>query len=356
VKPTRRRSRRQAPGPRRPRRSAPRPLASRLRDRRLLAVILAIPVIALCFVAWLVAGPGPRAPDGRPNDVVLEPGARLPAIAASLARAHVIGSALAFVAAAELTRAAPRLQAGEYAFPSGASMWRVLTMIRNGVIVRHYITVPEGVAARTVADILARSDVLVGQAPTPPEGSVLPETYQVRRGETRAQVLARMMQARDRLLTQLWRDRAPGLPYDDPEQAVTLASIVEKETAEPQERGHVAGLFINRLRTGMRLESDPTVIYGITDGDPLGHPLRASELTTSSPYNTYRITGLPPTPIANPGRASLEAALRPARTSDLYFVADGTGGHVFAATLADHLKNVARWRAIEKSRIGAAAQ
>jgi UPF0755 protein len=329
---------------------------SRLRDRRLLALILAIPAIALCFVAWLVAGPGPRSPDGRPTDVVLETGARLPAIASSLARAHVIGSALAFVAVAELTRAAPRLQAGEYEFPSGASLWRVLTMIRNGVIVRHFITVPEGVAAKAVADILARSDVLVGQAPTPPEGSVLPETYQVRRGEARAQVLSRMMQARDRLLAQLWSARAPGLPYDSPEQAVTLASIVEKETAEPAERGRVAGLFINRLRTGMRLESDPTVIYALTNGDPLGRPLRASELTTSSPYNTYRVAGLPPTPIANPGRASLEAALRPARTGDLYFVANGTGGHVFAATWADHLKNVARWRAIEKSRAGAASQ
>ncbi len=356
MKPTRRRSRRSAPGPRRPRRTARRPLASRLRDRRWLLAIAAVPLIALGWAAWLVVGPGPRSPDGRPSDVVLETGARLPSIAASLARAHVIGSALAFVTAAELTRAAPRLQAGEYEFPSGASLWRVLTMIRTGVIVRHFLTVPEGVAARTVADILARSDVLVGRSPTPPEGAVLPETYQVRRGETRAQVLARMRQARDRLLVQLWRERVPGLPYADPEQAVTLASIVEKETAEPRERARIAGLFINRLRTGMRLESDPTVIYALTNGDPLGRPLRASELTTPSPYNTYRVAGLPPTPIANPGRASLEAALRPARTGDLYFVADGTGGHVFAATWADHLKNVARWRAIEKSRAGDASK
>ena len=353
MKATRRGPRRPAPGPRRPRRTARRPLASRLKDRRWLLAVVALPLIALVWAAWLVAGPGPRSPDGRATDVVLETGARLPAIAARLARAHVIGSALAFVAAAELTRAAPRLQAGEYEIPSGASMWRVLMMIRDGVIVRHFVTVPEGAAAKTVAEILARSDVLVGQAPTPPEGSVLPETYQVRRGETRAQVLARMMQARDRLLAQLWKGRVPGLPYENPEQAVTLASIIEKETAEPQERGRIAGLFINRLRSGMRLESDPTVIYGLTNGDPLGRPLRASELATLSLYNTYRIAGLPPTPIANPGRASLEAALHPVQTSDLYFVADGTGGHVFAATWADHLKNVARWRAIEKSRAGA---
>jgi UPF0755 protein len=325
-----------------------------MKDRRLRIAVAAIPVLALVWAAWLFAGPGPRSADGRPTDVVLATGARLPAIASTLARAHVIGSAVAFVAAAELTRAAPRLQAGEYEIPSGASMGRVLTMIRDGVIVRHFVTVPEGVVARSVVDILDRSDVLTGAAPIPPEGSVLPETYQVRRGETRAQVLARMMQARNKLLAQLWNERAPGLPYKGPEQAVTLASIVEKETAEPQERARIAGLFINRLRAGMRLESDPTVIYGLTNGDPLVHPLLASELTTPTPYNTYRITGLPPTPIANPGRASLQAALRPDPTGDLYFVADGTGGHVFAATWADHLKNVARWRAVEKIRAGAA--
>jgi UPF0755 protein len=288
--------------------------------------------------------------------LVLPTGARLPAIASTLARAHVVASRLAFILAAELTRAAPRLQAGEYEIPSGASMWRVLTMIRDGAIIRHYVTVPEGVAASTVADILGRSDVLSGDAPAPPEGSVLPETYQVLRGETRAHVLARMMLARDKLLAQLWSERAPGLPYADPEQAVTLASIVEKETARPRERARIAGLFINRLRAGMRLESDPTVIYGLTTGAPLGRSLRTSDLAMPTPYNTYRIAGLPPTPIANPGRASLEAALRPARTTDLYFVADGTGGHVFAATWADHLKNVARWRAIEKTRAGAVSQ
>jgi UPF0755 protein len=310
-------------------------------------------VVILAWGAWLFAGPGPRSADGGPTDVVLPTGARLPAIASTLARAHVIGSNLAFIAAAELTRAAPRLQAGEYEIPSGASLWRILEMIRDGVIVRHYVTIPEGVAARAVVGILERSDVLTGETATPPEGSVLPETYQVRRGETRGQVLTEMMQARHKLLAQLWERRAPGLPYEDPAEAVTLASIVEKETALPQERARIAGLFINRLRVGMRLESDPTVIYGLTGGDPLGHPLLASELTSASPFNTYKITGLPPTPIANPGRASLEAALHPATTGDLYFVADGAGGHVFAATWVEHLKNVAKWRAIEKSRAGA---
>jgi UPF0755 protein len=351
------RSRRSAPRTRRPGRTArPAVAASLLKNRRLLLAIAAVPVLAVVWAAWLFAGPGPRSADGRPTDVVLPVGARLPAIAASLAHAHVVASGLAFIAAAELTRAAPRLQAGEYEIPSGASMSRVLAMIRDGLIVRHFVTVPEGVAAKAVVDILERSDVLTGEAPAPPEGSVLPETYQVLRGETRAQVLARMMQARDKLLAQLWNERVAGLPYDDPEQAVTLASIVEKETAQPDERGRIAGLFINRLRAGMRLESDPTVIYGLTSGTPLGHPLFTSELVSRTPYNTYLVTGLPPTPIANPGRASLEAALHPAQTGDLYFVADGTGGHVFAATWADHLKNVAHWRAIEKARAGATPQ
>ncbi len=325
------------------------------RRRSLWLACLLLPGIVLVAAAWFVAGPGPRSADGAPTDVVLPVGARLPAIASSLGRAHVISSSLAFIALAELTRAAPRLQAGEYAIPSGAPMWRIMTMIRDGVIVRHFVTIPEGVAASTVVDILSRSDVLSGAAPTPPEGSVLPETYQVRRGDSRSIVLARMMQARDKLVARLWSERAQGLPFDDPQQAVTLASIVEKETALPAERPHVAGLFINRLRSGMRLESDPTVIYGLTFGMPLGHPLLSSELALRSPYNTYLVTGLPPTPIANPGRASLEAVLHPAQTADLYFVADGTGGHVFAATWADHLKNVARWRAIEKARAGAAS-
>jgi len=353
------RSRRSAPNKiRRPRRSARKSILplTRLRDRRLLLVLAAVAVLALLWAGWLFAGPGPRSADGRPTDVILPVGDRLPAIASTLARAHVIASSLAFIVAAELTRAAPRLQAGEYEIPSGAPMWRVLGMIRDGVIVRHFVTVPEGVAAKAVVAILDQSDVLTGDTPAPPEGSVLPETYQVRRGETRAQVLAQMMQARDRLIAQLWSARAPGLPYGGPEQAVTLASIVEKETAQPEERGRIAGLFINRLRAGMRLESDPTVIYGLTTGAPLGHPLSTTELASPTPYNTYRITGLPPTPIANPGRDSLEAALHPARTSDLYFVADGTGGHVFAATWADHLKNVARWRAIEKARAGVPLQ
>ncbi len=174
-------------------------------------------------------------------------------------------------------------------------------------------------------------------------------------GETRAHVVARMRAARDALLASLWAGRAAGLPYRSPEEAVILASIVEKETALPSERPHIAAIFLNRLAKGMRLESDPTVAYGLTGGQPLGHGLRVSELQRSTPFNTYLVAGLPPTPIANPGRAALEAALDPAESQDLYFVADGSGGHVFSSTLAAHLKNVAHWRGVELAHAASGA-
>jgi UPF0755 protein len=298
----------------------------------------------------LVWGPGPRgAAGGSPTTVVLNPGEGVGAIAHDLEAAHVVASAPLFIAAAEFGGAAPKLKAGEYAFAANTPLASVIAAIENGVVVRHFVTIPEGLAAVAVADLLAADPVLTGPTPTPPEGSILPETYEVRRGEARAEVVARMRRARDAVLDQLWRTRAPGLPYSRPEDAVILASVVEKETALAAERPQVAGVFVNRLERGMRLGSDPTVIYGLTGGRPLGHGLTVSELARPTPYNTYRVVGLPPTPIANPGRAALAAALRPAPTPDLYFVADGSGGHAFAATLEAHERNVARWRAIERT-------
>jgi UPF0755 protein len=226
----------------------------------------------------------------------------------------------------------------------------VIRKLRTGDIVHHRITIPEGLTSQQAVDILNASDVLVGQIPTPPEGAILPETYEVTRGEQRATVLQRMMDARDRLVGQLWAHHKPGLPINTAEQAVTLASIVEKETALPDERPRVAAVYINRLRQGMRLQADPTVIYGVTGGAPLGRGLRESELMAPGPYNTYLNVGLPPGPIGNPGRASLAAAMDPPDTSDLYFVADGSGGHVFASTYDQQAKNVERWRQIEKDR------
>jgi UPF0755 protein len=192
--------------------------------------------------------------------------------------------------------------------------------------------------------------LLTGTVETPPEGSVLPDSYQFQRGDDRAALIQKMRAARDELLAQLWAGRAPDLPLKTPEEAVTLASIVEKETGVPAERPRIAAVFENRLRAGIRLESDPTIIYAITQGRPLGRGLTRKEVDTPTPYNTYAIAGLPPTPIANPGRASLAAVLNPPKSSEMFFVADGTGGHVFASTYAEHAANVAKWRAIERAR------
>ncbi len=308
--------------------------------------------LALTFVVSLVIylGPGPAARAGASTTVILRAGAGLQEIGGDLARAGVIGSDAFFIVAAEVTGAAHKLKAGEYAVPSRASLAQVIAMIAQGRVVRHFITIPEGETSEAVMETLMRASFLTGVAPAPPEGSVLPETYEARRGDERAAVLRRMMDARDRVLAELWAHRRPGLPYKSPEDAVILASIVEKETAKPDERPRVAAVFVNRLAKGMRLESDPTVIYGLTGGRPLGHALRESELQSPTPYNTYKIVGLPPTPIDNPGEASLAAALDPPHTDELYFVANGLGGHVFAPTLQQHQQNVARWRQIEAER------
>jgi UPF0755 protein len=315
-----------------------------------MGVLAAAAGVGVALALLLYFGPGPALPHGHPATIVLRNGAGLQEIASDLKRAGVVGSDAVFIAAAEVTGAAHRLKAGEYAFPSRASLAQIIDEIVSGRVVRHFITIPEGATSQAVMETLMRADFLTGVAPSPPEGAVLPETYEARRGDDRAAVLQRMMNARDRLLASLWAHRRADLPYRTPEDAVTLASIVEKETAKPEERPRIAAVFLNRLRANMRLESDPTVIYGLTGGRPLGHGLKVSELASLTPYNTYQVAGLPPTPICNPGRASLAAALDPPPTGDLYFVANGTGGHAFAATLQDHLANVARWRSIETAR------
>ena len=334
--------------------------ASRSRGRGFLAgaasaacTLLVLGLVAVLAGAVLYNMPGPRARQGAETDVVLRKGAGVPEIGAALERAGVVRSAPLFMAAAQLSGAGRRLKAGEYAFPSGATLGQVIGRMRRGEIVHHHVTVPEGLTSQQAVDILNATDVLTGSAPTPPEGSLLPETYDVVRGEERAAVLQRMMDARDRLLAQLWSKRKTGLPFQNPDQAVNLASIVEKETALAAERPHVASVYVNRLAMGVRLEADPTLIYGINGGKALGRGLLKSELLQPGPYNTYLNAGLPPTPIGNPGRASLAAVLDPPDTKDLYFVADGTGGHAFAATYEQHLKNVARWRQIEHNRAAA---
>ena len=314
------------------------------------ATLTLLSALMLAAALFVYFSPGPRGAGPSGTTVVLRRGAGLAEIGAGLERAHVVGSGALFMAAAQATGASRRLKPGEYLFPSRASLAAVIRRIRSGEIVHHRITVPEGRTAQQVIDILRGSDVLTGEAPTPAEGAVLPETYDVVRGESRAAVLQRMMDARDRVLPELWSHRRPGLPYTGPDQAVVLASIVEKETRLPAERARVAAVYLNRLARGMALDADPTLIYGLGHGLPLGRALTLADLRAPGPYNTYVNPGLPPTPIANPGRASLAAVMDPPQTSELYFVADGTGGHVFAQTLEEQDRNVAKWRAIEKTR------
>lgn len=317
----------------------------------LATLAIALMVFAL-WGLWVFGSPGPSE---QASTVILRHGASVPEIAAQLEDQRVVKSASVFVAAAQLSGAARHLKAGEYAFKAHASIADVLSDIRHGRIVRHFVTVPEGRTSQQAVDILMSDPILSGSAPVPPEGSILPETYEVQRGEDRAAVLQRMVSARDKLVAALWPKRRAGLPFKSIDEALTMASIVEKETAIDAERPRVAAVYINRLVKGMRMESDPTIIYGLTRGLPLGHGIRQSELHALTPYNTYLVSGLPPTPICNPGRASIAAVLDPPQTDELYFVANGQGGHVFASTFEQHEKNVARWRQVEQSRAAEAA-
>lgn len=333
-----------------PRRRRPGLIAALLAASATFSVFL----IAALVWAWSVYyAPGPSARAGEATVVTLPSGSGVSAIAATLKNAGVIRSSDLFKAAATLTGADRRLRAGEYEVPSGASLKAVLALLTDGKVVRHFVTLPEGWSSAQAVDILMKEPVLTGQvAEIPEEGSLWPETYEVQRGETRASVIARMQRAQAENLTKLWAARAPGLVVTTPEEAVILASIVEKETGIASERPRVAAVFTNRLRQGMRLESDPTIVYGITKGRPLGRGIRQSELQADTGWNTYLIAGLPPTPIANPGEQALKAVLNPPRTDELFFVADGTGGHVFARTFDEHLANVARWREIERRKAG----
>jgi UPF0755 protein len=249
------------------------------------------------------------------------------------------------------------LKAGEYLFPKHASVRDVVETIVEGKVVQHQLTIPEGLTSEQIVSRLLESDILSGNIKDMPrEGTLLPDSYHFNRGFTRDQMIQRMHQAQDRLVREAWERRNPDLPLKSPEQLVILASIIEKETSKPEERTRVAAVFANRLKQKMKLQTDPTVIYGLVYGKgSLGHPLTKAELAQPTPYNTYIIDGLPPGPIANPGRASIEAAANPARTKELYFAADGTGGHAFADTYEQHLKNVARLRVIEHGGDPAAA-
>lgn len=321
------------------------------------ATFLGFLLLAAIAALAVLFAPGPQARAGDATIVVLPSGAGVNAIGARLKAAGVIRSAQMFRAAATLTGADRSLRAGEYQVPSGASLSSVIGLLVDGKVVRHYVTLPEGWSSAQAVDILNAEPVLTGTVEEVPEdGALWPDTYEITRGATRQSVIARMTRARDDALTRLWPTRGPNSVARTPDEAMILASIVEKETGVAAERPRVAAVFSNRLRAGIRLESDPTIIYGITRGRPLGRGIRASELAAATPYNTYQIDGLPPTPIANPGEDSLKAVLNPPRTDELFFVADGTGGHVFARTYAEHLVNVARWRGVEAAQAAGASQ
>jgi UPF0755 protein len=317
--------------------------------KRLILAVTVLGLVAGTTAFWLFwASSGPAR---GPNRVLVEEGDTLSRVAADLFDAGIIpGTSQTYLAMAKIFGSSDPIQAGEFEIPDGASGARVLDILQHGRPVVRLITIPEGMPSILVQEKLAAIKALTGPAPLPEEGSVLPNSYDWQAGEPRALVLKRMTDAMDKELAKLWRSRKGNCPVHSEEDAIILASIVEKETGKPSERRMVAGVYCNRLRIGMKLDADPTVIYPITKGKPLGRRIRRSELNAITGYNTYREPGLPKGPIANPGRDSIAAVLDPAPTKALYFVADGTGGHVFADTLAEHEANVAKWYAIRRAR------
>jgi UPF0755 protein len=321
------------------------------------AVFTLLVLIAIAAGAGLYFGKQKfDAPGPLPDDKVVNipSGLGIKDISELLVREGVIDQPYVFIGGAIVLKGRHALKLGEYRFQKHASLAEVVETISEGKVVQHTFTAAEGLTSEQIVAKLLETPTLSGRIKEiPREGTLLPETYKYTRGMAREQIIQRMQQAHKQVLQEVWTRRSPDLPLTTPEQLVTLASIVEKETGKPDERTRVAAVFVNRLKAKMRLQSDPTIIYGLTGGKgALGRPILKNEIEQATPYNTYVIDGLPPGPIANPGRASLEAAANPARTKELYFVADGTGGHVFSDSYAEHQKNVAKLRAIEH---GAAA-
>jgi UPF0755 protein len=323
--------------------------------RTLLALVVICLLIgggaaAIGYWAYLqFEAPGPASAD---IQMVIPKGAGASAIAERLAGVGVVADPLIFKLGTRVFAADRPLRAGEYLFPAHASAHQVMDLLIAGQTVVRKLTVAEGLTSREVLALVAAAEGLVGEVPAvpPAEGTLLPETYHFSYGDDRAALVARMADSMRSALDELWATRAEGLPVQTPEEAVILASIVEKETGVDAERPRVAAVFVNRLNQGMKLQSDPTVIFALTKGEaPLGRALLRADLAVDDSYNTYANPGLPPGPIANPGKAAIAAVLQPAVTKDLYFVADGSGGHAFAETLAEHNRNVAKWRKLQKT-------
>ena len=324
--------------------------------RRLPVIFGGFFVLSILAVAgagfWVYAQFKQPGPLERSIPVVIKSGSSVTSIANELVNSGIIRDALIFQLAARYPKVNKGLQAGEFSIPARSSVLEILDILRFGKTIIHRITIAEGLSVYQVLDRLNAVVSLTGNVDTiPDEGTLLPETYHFSFGDSRRELIKRMRDDQQKTVSQLWANRDPDLFLKIPEKAVILASIVEKETGQSGERGRVAAVFYNRLKKGMRLQTDPTVVYGLTMGKhPLGRSLRMSELKKPTPYNTYIIKGLPPTPITNPGRASLKAVMNPPKTDELYFVANGQGGHLFAKTLKQHNRNVAKWRKIEKSR------
>ena len=318
-----------------------------------LFLLAALAIVPIAIFYHLKAQFEQRGPLASEQVLVITPGSNLAQIARQLEAAGVLENAFIFRIGVRTMALSRSLKAGEFAFPAGVSMRDAAEIIASGKSVLYPLTIPEGLTSREIQELVRQEERLTGDIPDAPlpEGTLLPETYSFTRGDSRAQLIERMRAAMAAELAELWPGRDPDLPIKSPEEALILASIVEKETGVPEERPLVASVFVNRLRKGMRLQSDPTVAFGITLGEaPLGRLLTQADLRAPTAYNTYQIDRLPPGPIANPGRASIEAVLHPAETSYLYFVADGTGGHAFSKTLQEHNKNVAKWRKVQRSR------
>jgi UPF0755 protein len=312
-------------------------------------VVIGIAAGAALWGLHLVNRAGPLNTD---SAVVIPRGSGLEAISLALSDADVINRPLLFVAMAKVTGANRGLKAGEYAFPAHVSIAEALRILQSGKTVVRRFTVPEGLTSSQIVTLLREEPALSGEIKDEPaEGSLLPETYHYSWGDSRTDLLKRMQAAMQTAIKTAWDKRSLSLPIDNQKQAMVLASIVEKETSVPQERARVAGVFINRLIANMRLQSDPTVVYALTQGTgSLGRPLNRADWKYESPYNTYLVDGLPPAPIANPGKASIEAVMNPEQHDFVYFVADGSGGHAFARTLAEHNRNVAHWRDVMKQQ------
>lgn len=299
--------------------------------------------------AYVLTRPGPLPA----ATAVVVPHGTTMHVAEALQQAGVVPDARLLRLAARISQSEGPLHAAEFAFPAHASLEQVLTVLRTAKPVQHHLTIPEGLTAQQITAVIAQADDTTGPVGPIVEGSLLPQTYDYEYGTEREALVERARAAMDKLVRSAWAKRAPDLPLETPQEAVTLASIVERETAKPDERPHVAAVYLNRLRKGMRLDADPTVIYAASAGaGVLDRPLSKADLRKADPYNTYRVAGLPPGPICSPGRESIEAVLHPADSDDLYFVADGTGGHVFSRDYADHGAAVARWRQRNETQAG----